>query len=71
MQGDAVQKQVAEWRQRCASAAMNWRFCLPARSPVVGGRRRWCSAVGAEALQIACPLRSVDVYSAWMGGCLQ
>ena len=22
-------------------------------------------------LQIACTLRSVDVYSAWMGGCLQ
>jgi LuxR family transcriptional regulator, maltose regulon positive regulatory protein len=28
--------------------------------------------VGAEALpQIACTLRSIDVCSAWMGGCLQ
>jgi hypothetical protein len=29
------------------------------------------SAVGAEAFQIALTLSSIDVYSAWMGGCLQ
>jgi hypothetical protein len=29
-------------------------------------------AVGAEAVPpIACTLSSIDVYSAWMGGCLQ
>jgi hypothetical protein len=28
--------------------------------------------VGAEALpQTACTLSNIDVYSAWMGGCLQ
>jgi hypothetical protein len=51
---------------------MNGRFCVPARSPAMRGRRRLCSAVGAEALaQIACTLSSIDVDSAWMGGCLQ
>jgi hypothetical protein len=52
-----------KWRKRSTRAPMNWWFCVPARSPAV---------VGAEALpQIACTLRSVDVCSAWMGGCLQ
>jgi hypothetical protein len=47
--------------ERQSSPTMNWRFCLPARSPAV---------VGADAQpQIACTPRSVDVYSVWMGGC--
>jgi hypothetical protein len=35
------------------------------------GRRRRCSAVGAEAQEIACTLISIDAYSLGMGGCLQ
>ena len=32
----------------------------------------WSGSAGAEApLQIACTLSSIDVHSAWMGGCLQ
>ena len=55
-----------------AGVAVNWRFCLPARSPAVRGRRRCCSAVGAEALpSIACALSSIDVCSAEMGGPLE
>ena len=39
-------------------------------------RRSWwsplMSAVGAEAPpRIVCTLSSIDMYSAWMGGCLQ
>jgi len=54
MPGDEVQNQVAEAAKRSTGALMNWRFCVPARSPAIRGHRRWCCAVGAEALpQIA------------------
>jgi hypothetical protein len=53
-----------------ASAPMNWRFCLPDHPPFVVVAAD--SAVGAEAPpRIACTLSSIDMYSAWMGGCLQ
>jgi transposase len=36
----AVWKQVAQWRKRSTGAPMNWRLCLPARSPAIRVRRR-------------------------------
>jgi hypothetical protein len=64
MPGDEVQKRVAELAKALYQRT-NWRLCLPARSPAARGRRRGCSAVGAEALpRIACTLSSIAVYSA-------
>jgi hypothetical protein len=64
MQGDEVQKQVAE-----VAKALCQRTDEPA---VLLARAIMYSAVSAEALlQIAWRLTSIDVYSAWMGGCLQ
>jgi hypothetical protein len=64
MQGDEVQKRVAE-----VAKALYPRTDEPA---VLLARAIIYSAVGAEALpQIACTPSSIDVYSAWMGGCLQ
>ena len=63
------------YRQRC-SKAVEKQFAevavLLARAITASRYRRGCSAVGAEALpSMVCTLRSIDVYSAWMGGCLQ
>jgi hypothetical protein len=40
MQGDEVQKQVAEVAKALYQRTSNWRFCVPSRSPAIRGRRR-------------------------------
>jgi hypothetical protein len=72
MPGDEVQKRVAEVANALYPRVDEPAVLLVARSPAVRGRRRRCWAVGAEALpQIAFTPSSVDVYPAWLGGCLQ
>ena len=72
MQGDEVQKQVAEVA-KAPYKRTDELAVVPARTI----NRRASSlplmlAAGAEALpQIACTLSNIGVYSAWMGGCLQ
>jgi hypothetical protein len=57
------QKQIAEVAKALYQRTDEPAVLLARRSPAV---------VGAEALpQIACTLSSIDVYSAWMSGCLQ
>jgi hypothetical protein len=72
MQGDEVQKQVAEVAKALVQRSDELAV-LRARAII---RRAWSSPLmlgcrrGAPP-QITCTLSSVDVYSAWMGGCLQ
>ena len=72
MQGDGVQKQVAE-----VAKALYQRPDELAVVPARTINRRASSLplmldAGAEALpQIACTLSSIDVSSAWIGGCLR
>ena len=72
MQGDEVQKQVAEVAkalyQRTDGLAVLLARAITGRSwssPLMLGCRR------RGAASMACALSSVDVCSAWMGGCLQ
>ena len=72
MQGDEVQKQVAEVAkalyQRTDELAVLLARAITRHSwssPLMFGCRR------RGAASIACTLSSIDVYSAWMGGCLQ
>ncbi len=65
MPGDEVQKRVAKVAKVLYQRTDELAVLLARTSPAVRGRRRGCSAVGAEALpQIACTLSSIDVYSA-------
>jgi hypothetical protein len=72
MHGDEVQKRVAEvakaFYQRADDLAVLLARAITGRSwswPLMFG----CRSGGAAPM--ACTLSSIDVYSAWMGGCLQ
>ena len=72
MQGDEVQKQVAEVAkalyQRIDELAVLLAGAITGRSwssPLLFGCRR------GGAASMACTLSSIDVCSAWTGGCLQ
>ena len=72
MQGDEVQTQGAEVAkalyQRIDDLAVLLARAITRRScssPLMFG----CRCRGAA--QIACMLSSIDMYSAWMGGCVQ